>query len=226
MQLESKISKIINELEFLDLVPDKAKWYACDDAPAEYQLYPQESVLTHKMVAKRLAEFRSGRFCTKLALAQLDIKQFPVLVGEQRQPLWPDNVVGSISHCPGICLAIAAMQSDIAGIGVDIESASEFDSEGLKLICSEAEIAHLQESQNPLLGAQIIFSIKESIYKCLFPSYQQWIDFLDVKVKLDWQQQSYSVKLINQKLSSFYPSLKLKGGWRLNAEFILSSCWY
>lgn len=226
MQLESKIFKIINELDFFDLIPDKAKWHACDNAPAEYQLYPQESILTNKMVAKRLAEFRSGRFCAKLALAQLDIKHFPVLVGEQRQPLWPGEVVGSISHCPGICLAIAAMQTDIAGIGVDIESASEFDSAGLKLICSEDEIAHLQELQNPLLGAQIIFSIKESIYKCLFPSYQQWIDFLDVKVKLDWQQQNYSVKLINCELKSFYPSINLQGGWRKNADFILSSCWY
>lgn len=225
MQLSPSITKTINELDLDSLLPPSTQWHACHQAPLDYQLYPQETALTAKMLAKRLAEFRGGRYCAQQALKQLNILDFPLIIGDKRQPLWPDSIVGSISHCQGICIAVVDRQLNVGGIGIDIEQVSDFDSETLNLICNANEISHLQKHATPLLAAKVVFSVKESIYKCLFPNYQKWIDFLDVEVRLDWQQRKYSVKF-NEDLRHYYNESDLKGGWQINQDYILSSCWY
>ena len=53
-------------------------------------------------VDKRKREFAAGRLCARRLLAEFGITDFPVRVADDRQPLWPESLVGSITHTTGI----------------------------------------------------------------------------------------------------------------------------
>ena len=65
-------------------------------------LYPEEARHLQKAVRKRLEEFAAGRLCARLLLREFGIDHFAVEVGADRQPLWPEDLVGSITHTTGL----------------------------------------------------------------------------------------------------------------------------
>ena len=64
---------------------------------------------------KRKAEHLAGRIAAIYALREYGYKCVPA-IGELRQPVWPAEVYGSISHCGATALAVVSRQP----IGVDI----------------------------------------------------------------------------------------------------------
>ena len=48
---------------------------------------------------KRLSDFATGRYCAMKALEQFGIQDAIIPIGEDRAPIWPEGIVGSISHC-------------------------------------------------------------------------------------------------------------------------------
>src|SRR5690242_7832438 len=70
-------------------------------------LYLEESVLVKNAVEKRIAEFCAGRHCAREALRALGRTPGAILA-EGRAPIWPDGVVGAITHCTGYCGAVVA----------------------------------------------------------------------------------------------------------------------
>ena len=127
----------------------------------------------------------AGRYLAKLALEQLGSKNRVVSIGTNRQPIWPPAVIGSISHSGNYATAIATADARIAGLGVDVEN--KIDRELSKEI--EKQILDLTEIQ--LLDAQveirellftIIFSVKESFFKALFPLVNTYFGFEAVRI--------------------------------------------
>ncbi|MFC1475832.1 hypothetical protein ACFLQW_02380 [Candidatus Zixiibacteriota bacterium] len=57
-----------------------------------------------------------GRLCTRKALAQLEIVNFPILVRSDRTPIWPAGIVGNISHGDDYCGVAVARQREIQGV--------------------------------------------------------------------------------------------------------------
>jgi len=55
----------------------------------------------------------------------------------------------------------------------------------------------------PPLAETIIFSAKESIYKCFFPLIEEFFDFSIVSIKLDFEQGSFYI------FSTFPPIVKI-----------------
>ena len=52
------------------------------------------------MVPKRKCEFLSGRICARLAQIELGNSEiFQIRQNEDRSPIWPEDMIGSISHC-------------------------------------------------------------------------------------------------------------------------------
>lgn len=66
---------------------------------------------------KRKAEHLAGRIAAVHALREWGHKNVPG-IGEQRQPLWPHGLFGSISHGATTALAVVSRQP----VGVDIET--------------------------------------------------------------------------------------------------------
>src|ERR1700688_5221299 len=70
---------------------------------------------------KRQREFLAGRWCAKQALQCLGAGSTHVAMAGDRAPIWPDGVVGSITHTGGFVAAAVAWAADIAGVGIDSE---------------------------------------------------------------------------------------------------------
>ncbi|MDN3638486.1 4'-phosphopantetheinyl transferase superfamily protein [Simiduia curdlanivorans] len=132
------------------------------------------------MVESRVVEFAQGRSCARLALVELGVAPAAILRGTQREPIWPDGAVGSIAHTDATVIAVAANNHALAGLGVDVEKKAPLSAHLIPMVCREDEAVGISGEQ-----ANIVFSAKEAIYKCIFPVVQRYVDFLEVSVALD-----------------------------------------
>jgi enterobactin synthetase component D len=139
-----------------------------------------------KGLAKRQTEFLAGRLCARQALQQLTGTPTVPAVGADRAPCWPPGVVGSISHGDGWALALVGAQSHWRGLGVDIERLMS-PARAARLqasILTPAELARLAQypqAQQAWL-VSLTFSLKESLFKALYPLVQQRFYFHDAEL--------------------------------------------
>lgn len=173
---------------------------AWSDSPvADATLLPAERQLTAGMAPARLQSFAQGRACAHEALAKLGYPDRPVPVGEQRAPLWPAGVTGSIAHCAGRAIAVAARQEVLLSVGVDLEIAGVLDTDVQALVCTAAEDNWLSLPGNARYACAI-FAIKESVYKCLWPLVRRFVDFQEVTTELDAERGRYLVRTAGSRL--------------------------
>jgi enterobactin synthetase component D / holo-[acyl-carrier protein] synthase len=161
------------------------------DSAGEPDLYPEESALVERALQSRKIEFARGRACARDALGQLGRSPGPIMVGESREPLWPHGFVGSITHCDGLVMAVAASTDNLHGIGLDAEPANPLPLSTRPLLLHPSEM--FSDRRRPILET-VVFSAKESIHKALFPSSRVWMDFLEVEVELDVDKGTYQVR--------------------------------
>ncbi len=218
------LCSVADRSSLTSLFPKGCTWFETDLVPACFDLHPREQAETTKMGAKRLKDFRASRYCARKALEQVNISGFPLLPSKDRAPVWPAEISGSITHKGDRCLAVISAKSKITSIGVDIEYNSPLKNTLTKQILTESEIQGTDHDSQDLILAKLIFSIKESIYKCLNPIYNQWIGFKDVTVKLNQSMNNFQVIAEN----SLHPSISLnaiQGSWLIEKDYIYSSCW-
>jgi 4'-phosphopantetheinyl transferase EntD len=111
-------------------------------------------------------EFLAGRLAARRALAGLGRPAVAVPMAEDRAPVWPEGVVGSISHAAG--LAVAVVADAPALLGVDIARLEPFEAALIPEICRPEERALIPlEGQG--LFACALFSAKEAAFKAQYP---------------------------------------------------------
>ena len=91
------------------------------DDPPGLTVLPAAEGLISRAVEKRRREFTTARHCARKALGQLGIEPVPILRGERGMPLWPRQVVGSLTHCDGYRGAVAAYSMQVRSLGIDAE---------------------------------------------------------------------------------------------------------
>ena len=138
-----------------------------------------------RAVVKRKAEFLAGRYCASKVLSEFGLGSFHISVGEKRNPLWPEHIVGSISHCDTAAVAIASQANQYLGIGIDIEEEITVDTMSnieSKIVFGD-EVAMISENAElkPRMFS-IIFSLKESFFKAAYPIVQRYFDFDAISV--------------------------------------------
>lgn len=151
------------------------------------ELFPSEQSSIEQAVEKRRSEFIAGRALARRALRELGIEDVAIPVGEKREPVWPQGFSGSIAHTRGFCGVAVARQSDVRGLGFDVERICDVSAELRSHIVTDAE---LQALHNAIGGTveralALAFSAKESFYKFQFPLSRQWISLLDVELRAD-----------------------------------------
>lgn len=156
-------------------------------------LMASERRATTSMAPQRLLEFSAGRTCAHNALQELGLPSDGIPIGPQREPLWPSGVTGSISHSRDLAVATVAPLTLLPGIGIDLEPALPLDSDLINRICRPAELARLQRGPDMALRAKIVFSAKESVYKCLWPPTRLFLEFSDVEIALGDSDSSFRV---------------------------------
>ncbi|MDR1063132.1 MAG: 4'-phosphopantetheinyl transferase superfamily protein [Azoarcus sp.] len=133
-----------------------------------------------EMSVKRRTEFVAGRICAARSLRKMGIvAEFPLPM-QDRLPAWPSGVLGSISHCATMAVAMTAMKSKYCALGVDVESLIDFDvaPEIQQSVCRDEELSGL-ERYVPCRARSltVLFSAKEALYKALFPLIGKFEDF-------------------------------------------------
>ncbi len=161
-----------------------------------YPLLPEEAAcIASTSSPKRIDDFALGRYCAHQALLPFDDADFPIIKNEKtREPCWPTGIRGSISHSDGWAVAAVGHASEIKGIGIDLENLTrKVDFKINRHICVEEEKEWL-ESLSDVLADQylkIIFSAKESIFKCFYPISKTYLNFKDAKVIIDQVNSSF-----------------------------------
>ena len=158
---------------------------------ANYTLHPEEvRILSPRACGRKRVEFALGRAAAHFALKQIGFENPPpVLRGQKGEPIWPDGIAGSITHCHPWSVAVAVKSSNRFAIGVDLETMEGIQRTDISdLICGEAELDWVRggDFQERLT---MIFSAKEAIYKAFYPLCRRYIDFKEVE--LTWFPEQY-----------------------------------
>ncbi|MEV4432753.1 4'-phosphopantetheinyl transferase superfamily protein [Streptomyces sp. NPDC049555] len=172
------------------LLPDIVTVELFSDPPGVH-LHPQEAAVVARAVDKRVREFTTVRLCARSALAELGVTPSPILPGPKGAPIWPDGVVGSMTHCDGYRAAAVARRTRVASVGIDAEPHAPLPAGVEKLVALPEErriLDRLTASHPDVAWDRLLFSAKESTYKTWFPLTGRWLDFGDCVITPDPEQ--------------------------------------
>ena len=158
---------------------------------------------------QRKLEFVLGRLCAKEALGKMyNCEQsnffdgsMTVGVNDDRSPLWPKGAVGSITHSPVGVIACTAKTQDCLSIGIDIECLSRKDTliNIKRRVFTELDDLLFKELPNGFEEPEfvgLVFSAKESLFKCLYPLSKTYFYFEDAEmVNIDFEKKTFTLRL-------------------------------
>jgi 4'-phosphopantetheinyl transferase EntD len=149
-------------------------------------LFEEEAQAIANAVDSRRRQFTAGRWLARHAWRELGHDPAPLINDANRVPIWPDGLVGTITHTNIWCAAAVARSSDVVGIGADVEAATPLERGLWDRVCRPEERAFLHAQPEPLAGllAKALFSAKESIYKALYPRIRAFLDFQGMLIEL------------------------------------------
>lgn len=179
-----------------------------------------------RSMPKRQAEFLAGRLCARAALQHLDQRDWVPDIGEDRAPIWPDDVCGSITHSHGWAAAIVAHKHDWRGLGLDTEKLLSHE-RATRLageILTPAEMKQLAAGpvEQTALRVTLTFSIKEALFKALFPLVNQRFYFHDAQL-LEWSDTGHArLRLLTDLSSEWHNGKELDGQFSLHDGHLLS----
>ena len=136
-----------------------------------------------RFAPKRRREFGAGRAIARMALAQIGIRNAPLPVSEYKYPVWPDGTIGSISHTSDLVGAAVAYARDYRSIGFDLEAGHAVEPEICQTIMRDNELSKAADYPDRDL-ATVYFSCKEAVYKAVYPSVKEFLEFLDVEIAI------------------------------------------
>ena len=146
-----------------------------------------------RALPKRQGEFAAGRAAARQALGMLGHPAAPIPAGEDRAPVWPKGITGSISHGGTLCAAALADQPDL--IGLDIEPDTPLNAGLLDRICTPEEAAAIA-GPDQLALAKLIFSAKEAAYKAQYPLSRTIFGFDHMAVTLDLPNGTFTARFL------------------------------
>jgi 4'-phosphopantetheinyl transferase EntD len=158
------------------------------DDVSESTMWPRENVAIAHAVDERRREFATVRWCARRALSRLGLPPAELLPDAEGVPRWPAGVVGSMTHCPGYRAAIVARSERLAGLGLDAEVHAALPGVADELVlCGDerAQVRELADAHPQIHWDRIVFCAKEAVFKALYPSTRQWLDFDDISMTVE-----------------------------------------
>jgi enterobactin synthetase component D len=192
------------------------------DAPASIQ----------RSVAKRQAEYLAGRLCARTALQQVNAALgvqaacIAPILGEDRAPIWPAHICGSITHSDGWAAAIVAPNGAWRGLGLDAETLLEASRAerlaGEILIPAELQRLALLPADQRAQLTTLTFSIKESLFKALYPLVLKRFYFEHAEV-LDWTSAGQvRLRLLTDLSEAFHHGVEFTGQFSVSEGRVLT----
>jgi enterobactin synthetase component D len=147
----------------------------------------------------------------------LDGRLHVPLIGDDRAPVWPQDLCGSITHSTGWAAAIVASKQHWRGLGMDVEQvmSSERASRLAGEILTADEMQRMADGpeQHVALRVTLTFSLKEALFKALYPLVLKRFYFEDAEV-LEWSETGHARLRLKIDLSEEWHSGKV-----LEAQF-------
>ncbi|MDB6176896.1 4'-phosphopantetheinyl transferase superfamily protein [Paracoccus sp. Z330] len=132
--------------------------------------WPEELPAIARAVPHRRNEFAAGRAAARMAMSGLGLELQAIPAGEDRAPIWPAGLTGSITHGEDTALAVVCKSNEFRGLGIDIEPDAPLPEDVLSDICDGDECAWIAGQVAPLRWARLIFVAKEAAFKCQYPA--------------------------------------------------------
>lgn len=150
------------------------------------RLTERERAAIERSSPKRQQEFATGRVLAREALAALGITGFDLVNGEDRCPVWPEGIAGTVSHSDTLAVVAVARMAEVGTVGVDVEHRAVLERRLWRLTMLPDEIAYLDAVPEDTRGvlALAIFSLKESLYKAQYPRSREYMGFSALAVEL------------------------------------------
>lgn len=147
-------------------------------------LATEEAVRVARALPARRAEYARGRAAAREALTLLGVATGPLPSAPDRAPVWPEGVVGSISHCEGFCAAVVAKLEHAGGLGFDAEPDAPLPPGVADYVCTPQDTPALWSPRlrEALTWPKLVFSAKEAVFKCQHPRFRLPLDFPDVAI--------------------------------------------
>jgi 4'-phosphopantetheinyl transferase EntD len=207
------------------LLPSSVVCVATDLAAEPPALHPEEEPYVRDAVAKRRREFAAGRACARTALARFGVPAAVLPRRADRTPLWVPGFVGSITHCEGAVAAAVARAARVESLGIDIEENEPLPAELRAMVAGDRErecIARL-----PAGGAvdwfKLLFSAKESFFKCHFMVERQMLEFEDVEIVFDPERGEFAGALTGARASAAGRLRELRGRFCVGRRHVFTA---
>jgi enterobactin synthetase component D / holo-[acyl-carrier protein] synthase len=193
----------------------------------EVELFPEELAALGRAVEKRRREFVTARACARRALEQIGAASCAIANGERGQPLWPEGVVGSITHCAGYRACAVAREAQVVGVGIDAEPHAALPGGVLGQIARTEErprLARLAGAEPAVHWDRLLFSAKEAVYKVWFPLAACWLGFEDATLTLDPAGRAFQARLLKPwpATAVALPEI-LEGRWLVREGLVLTA---
>jgi enterobactin synthetase component D len=156
---------------------------------------------------KRRTEFFAGRLVASWHLLKRFGCNDEIIIHQDRSPVWPLGIIGSLSHTNQNAVCLLAPKSDVLLLGVDIENimSTKIAMDTKELILTPDE-EWLFSANNFVLEelTTIVFSAKESLFKALYPKVNYFFDFFSASVILIDTAKKELTLVLNKDLGEHY----------------------
>lgn len=182
-------------------------------------LQESEKALVSGAIDSRKAEFGDARTCAHSAIAELTgaPSLTPILRGRRGMPVWPEPVIGSMTHTDGFRAAVVSPRSLVRSIGIDAELAQPLPAGVVDSISTPQERKALK-SWGVDFGSRLLFCAKEATYKAWYPVTGKWLGFEDAQVDLHPDGTFISYILLRPTTIHF-----IEGNWSVEDGYVIAT---
>jgi len=184
-----------------------------------------EALSIAKAVPRRRLEFAMGRHCARQAMAALGHATASMPRGQDRAPIWPEDLLGNITHTDHwVAAAVARRDHGFVGIGIDLEPAAALPPDLWASLYAPGEQARLTAVRGltPGLVARLTFSIKEAAFKCQYGLSRTMLEFSDLAIDVDVDTGTFAATY-RKVVPPFGVQDRLYGRFAIAAEIIASA---
>lgn len=181
-----------------------------------------------RAVATRKRQFLAGRYCAREALARLGEPAPGVGRGRAGEPQWPSPVTGSIAHTGHVAMAAVARRSDARSLGIDVEAlvpgteAHRF----ARIVMHPSEAGLGGAALDDAVRAVLVFSAKESIFKCLYPLTRVRFYYQDATLhRIDAASGTFRATLLKDLGSGCPAGMPIEGRFAIGERLVHTGVW-
>lgn len=176
---------------------------------------------------ERKNEYLCGRVLAQAVLNHHFGLDQPITSMRKHLPIWPTHILGSISHSQN--KLVVALSNNAIYLGIDIEHwvSSEFAQESAHLILTPSELDLWKSKAAEFFDfaryVSLVFSVKESLYKAVYPTAKQYIDFLEASiVDINFENQTLTLAFTSQIQKRYQLLEQYQAGWVVEQDHIMT----